>query len=95
MTEVSVHPRARNCDPSTSHEAADAVQRLARSQIIKIHAALGIGPQGAEQIGDRVGLQAYEVRKRLPELERQCLAVATSVTRKTRTGRSERVWMAS
>lgn len=47
---------------------------------------------GAEQIGDVTGLQAYQIRKRLPELAEQRLVVPTNQTRLTSCRRNERLW---
>lgn len=49
-------------------------------------------PVGAEQIAESCGLAAYQVRKRLPELQRMGLADVTGDARKTKSGRSERLW---
>ena len=51
------------------------------------------GYSGAEEIGDRIGLDAYAVRKRLPELQDAGLVAPMPLKRKTRTGRWERVWV--
>jgi len=91
--------RARNTDPITSHGAASMVTQFADdhySRILKalsiVRAFYGTGKAGAEQIADQAGLQAYQVRKRLPELAKQGEVRATNETRKTACGRSERLW---
>lgn len=85
---------ARASDPETSHQAAARVSEFAGAQRIRILAALRDGLKlGAEQIADSIGLAAYEVRKRLPELQAQGLAKPTDDTRTTRGGRLERVWV--
>lgn len=83
---------ARNTDPSTSHEAADRVGEFRADHQSRILAALVRGELGAEQIGSEVGLDAYAVRKRLAELKSLLMVETTGDTRRTSTGRSERVW---
>jgi hypothetical protein len=57
-----------------------------------------LGDLGAEQIAEHlvnhVDIDAYQVRKRLPELQRVGLACPTDKTRTTKTGRYERIWTA-
>lgn len=86
---------ARRTDPATSHEAASRVHEFAPSQHQQIIAILKAnGPLTPEQIGDKMAIDAYAVRKRLPELERIGLATTTGEVKKTRSGRSQRVWEA-
>jgi len=88
--------RARATDPLTSHEAADRVDEFAGAHQERVLQALRLlGFAGAEQIGELVGMPAYAVRKRLSELQRDGLADVTGETRKTASGRSERVWRAA
>lgn len=47
-------------------------------------------PMGAEQIADVCGIDAYRVRKRLPEMSVE-VEVAPG-RRRTRSGRMERLW---
>lgn len=49
------------------------------------------GPMGAEQIADVCGIDAYRVRKRLPEMT-DTVELAPGQTRRTRSGRLERLW---
>jgi predicted ArsR family transcriptional regulator len=84
--------RARKLDPATSHEAASRVGEFSQDHQTRIMAALTFGELGAEQIGTEVGLDAYAVRKRLAELAAMHLAEPTGETRRTSTGRSERIW---
>lgn len=91
--------RARNTDPITSQAAAGMVTQFADdhySRILKalrvVRAFFGTGKAGAEQIADHAGLQAYQVRKRLPELAKMGEVRATNETRKTASWRSERLW---
>lgn len=84
--------RARKLDPATSHEAAGRVHEFSGDHQSRVLAALMFGELGAEQIARATGLDAYSVRKRLPELEAMKLAQPTGDTRRTSTGRSERIW---
>lgn len=92
----AVPPRARNSDPMTSQAAAARVGEFAADHCSRILACLREhGQMGAEEIGDRIGLDAYAVRKRLPELEREGkVASVCDLQRRTRSGRWERVWRA-
>ncbi len=87
--------RTRKTDPQTSKEAAARVEEFAPSQHQTIIALLKeYGKQTPEQIAAHMGIDAYAVRKRLPELQRQGLALPTGETAKTASGRSQRVWIA-
>jgi predicted ArsR family transcriptional regulator len=86
-------PAARKLDPQTSHDAAKSMEKAAtlhRAQVLNCLRA--IRRAGAEEIGDLIGMDAYAVRKRLPELEDARLAKPTDESRTTRSGRSERIW---
>lgn len=86
-------PRVRRTDPGTSHEAAVMAGDLAKTQhglIRNLMRATGV-PMGAEQIGEKLGIPAYAIRKRLPELERDG-EVRVVGERKTAGGRTERTW---
>lgn len=88
------HSRRR--DPKTSKDAALSMRQAANAQCAAVLNALRqLGTAGAEQIGARCGLQPYAVRKRLADLEHARLARPTEQTRKTASGRSERVWVAA
>lgn len=84
---------ARRDDPGTSKAAAQAAVPLAMDHQLKVLMAMrAMGrPVGAEEIAERAGLEPYQVRKRLPELARQGMVLATDVLRRTRSGRSERL----
>lgn len=93
------HPSARNCDPLTSHEAADRCRVFAGTHRARILAALEHGPGTAHEIGDRCGLSYVSVDRRMVELGREGLARVVQaggqdLTRKTPTGGSARVWEA-
>lgn len=84
---------ARAQDPIASQEAASLLAGLRETHHQMILAAMEGGrPMGAEQIGDVTGLQAYQIRKRLPELAEQRLVVPTNQTRLTSCRRNERLW---
>lgn len=83
---------ARSSDPATSHHAADMVQQFSASQHRLILEALESGSKGAEQIEAATGIPAYGVRKRTSELLSAHLIELTGTTRRTRSGRMERVW---
>lgn len=87
--------RARRRDPATSQEAAMlAVLFIPEHQRRVLAGLRALGRAGAEQIGQAIGMEPYAVRKRISELERAGLIRDTGATRKTASGRSERVWEA-
>lgn len=104
MTQLSLRlpaPRARRTDPATSKDAAASMRAAATPQCAKVLHVLktwckqGVyAPLGAEQIGFRLGMHAYAVRKRLSELEQAGLIETTGETHRTSTGRNERLWVA-
>lgn len=84
---------ARRTDPATSHEAAARVHEFSDSQQTAIYGALrNYGPMGAEEIADEVAIPAYAIRKRLAELHQLNRIKPTGDTRRTKSGRSERIW---
>ena len=88
----------RASDPITSFEAADRVKEFQADHCTRILAALKrLGQAGAEQIAAMTGMDAYQVRKRLPELQKNGLVQPVEEhhkpeTRVTSTGRRERIW---
>lgn len=87
---------ARNTDPITSLIAADRAVEFAKGHRAAILAALEQhGPMDSESIGRLLGMDAYQVRKRLPELQRAGLAAPTEQTVPTASGRLQRVWRAA
>ena len=83
---------ARHSDPQTSHDAAEFLV-FAASQHQQILECLdAVGELGAEQIAHHIGIQAYQVRKRLPELFRAGLVAVTDKVRTASTGKEERIW---
>lgn len=96
MTHTAHHePRklARLFDPGTSHASALMAGQLVRDHQAVILAALQQASDalGAEQVASWCGLNAYQVRKRLPELQTAGLAEPVG-TRRASTGRLERTW---
>lgn len=86
-------PRARRNDPETSRDAARSMIGPAAEHANRVLSALReLGEAGAEQIGERCGMEPYAVRKRLPELAAVGLCEPTHMTRITRSGRKERIW---
>jgi predicted ArsR family transcriptional regulator len=96
ITLIETKRLARRADPQTSHEAAARVHEFKAGHHIKILTALRrLGQAGAEQVASLAGIDSYAARKRLPELERLgYVRVVDGATRKTSTGRHERVWVA-
>jgi predicted ArsR family transcriptional regulator len=85
--------KSRRLDPQTSHAAGASMKRAATYQAAAVLNCLrAIQEAGPEEIGDLIGMEAYAVRKRLPELQDAGLAEPTEERRKTRSGRSERIW---
>jgi len=87
--------KSRRLDPDTSHAAGDSMKRAATRQGASVLNCLrAIRNAGAEEIAELIGIDAYAVRKRLPELQDAGLADTTGERRTTRSGRSERIWRA-
>ena len=88
-------PLCRASDPITSFEAADRVKEFQASHQKRIVIALLMLEQGgAEEISEITGLEAYQIRKRLAELEKMGVAQPCKQTRLTACGRRERLWVA-
>lgn len=86
-------PLCRASDPITSFVAADRVHEFQQDHCTRILCALKrMGKAGAEQIGAMTGLDAYQIRKRLSDLQKRDLVQPYQQTRKTATGRRERLW---
>ena len=86
---------ARRSDPETSKEAAARVREFAKGQCAQILYVLKDGgPAGAEQIAAVTKIEPYAVRKRLADLQHAKQAEPTDETRKTSSGRRERLWRA-
>jgi predicted ArsR family transcriptional regulator len=88
-------PLCRASDPITSFMAADRVHEFQQDHCTRILAALKrMGQAGAEQIAALTSLDAYQVRKRLSDLQKRDLVQPYQKTRRTSTGRQERLWIA-
>lgn len=86
-------PLCRASDPATSFMAADRVHEFQADHCTRILSALRrMGQAGAEQIAAMTGMDAYQVRKRLSDLQKRDLVQPYQQTRKTATGRHERLW---
>ena len=65
-------PRARNTDPETSHEAAEAIKasgELGRQQLAVLEAVRRWPGLTSLELGARMKLDRWAVARRLPELE--------------------------
>jgi len=86
-------PAARRADPQTSHDAAEQAKELmARHHRVILATLQEHGPLGKDGIAARSGLTAYQVSKRLTELERQARIEPTGRIVKSIAGRGEREW---
>ena len=83
---------ARKTDPATSKDAAKRAAQFAPTHQGKIMEVLRKGKASPEEIAQQIGIDAYQVRKRLPELERAGLICVTGETVPTISGRTQRVW---
>jgi predicted HTH transcriptional regulator len=66
--------RARNSDPSSSHDAAAHVAKkgVARRQCETVLAALKVRPgRTSNELANEAGLDRYVVARRLPELKKR------------------------
>lgn len=94
MFDMIISP-CRASDPVTSFEAADRVNEFRASHHKRIVVALlMLEEAGAEQIAELTGLEAYQIRKRLSELEKMGVTRPCKQTRLTACGRRERLWVA-
>jgi len=86
--------RARRQDPATSHAAAASVRGFAIGHCARILAYLSVVSHGATfcEIAAATWLEGQQVNKRLPELERAGLVIATEHTRPGPSGRQCRGW---
>ena len=86
--------RTRAADPDTSYNAAVSMRSAASVHCSLILNALRtMGPASASQLAARTGLTQVQICRRTPVLEAAGLAMPTEQTRKTASGRTERVWM--
>lgn len=85
---------ARTDDPETSHEAAGRAAGFVWSHKARILLSIGRRPAGASWIAYDLGFEVGQVNKRLADL-RADGAAFTSGSIESRSGRRERVWMAT
>ncbi len=93
-------PRARNTDPTTSHEAAAsvAIDTLTRTQGLILEALRAHGPLTDEQLCQRIAeverkpVSVSGIRTRRSELVTAGRVVDTGERRQTATGRQAIVW---
>jgi hypothetical protein len=93
-------PRARNTDPTTSHQAAAsvAIDTLTRTQALILEALRAHGPLTDEQLCHRIAeverkpVSVSGIRTRRSELVTAGRVVDTGERRQTTTGRQAIVW---
>jgi len=91
--DLPIFGRARNSDPITSYEAADAAKDLASKHFSMIVDCLQAhGALGKDGIAQRSGLDSNQVARRLNELSKMDLIELTGRTVKSKSGRNEREW---
>jgi predicted transcriptional regulator len=91
--DLPIFGRARNSDPITSYEAADAAKDLASKHFSMIVDCLQAhGALGKDGIAQRSGLDSNQVARRLNELSKMDLIELTGHTVKSKSGRNEREW---
>ena len=91
--DLPIFCRARNSDPITSYEAADAAKDLASKHFSMIVDCLQAhGALGKDGIAQRSGLDSNQVARRLNELSKMDLIELTGRTVKSKSGRNEREW---
>ena len=95
MSAYTPHTSARATDPHTSHQAAYAAASFAGTHCKQILDALKAhGPLNPEQIAAMVGMDGYQCRKRLSDLQKIGKAEPTGELARTKSGRSQRIWRA-
>lgn len=90
----AVRPRARACDPQTSHDAAARAVGLKEAHERLIFAYLCARPGGGtkDEIAAGTGLDATAVARRMKGLCETAGVYGSGDTRKTPTGRAATVW---
>lgn len=83
---------ARASDPGTSKAAAARVKEFGADFCSIILDELRNGSGTYEELAQRTGLRPDQVWRRLPDLEKRGLAVATGDERRGSAGRNQRVW---
>lgn len=85
--------RARTMDPTTSHQAAEEIKKVAPQHMELIHNCLHEhGPLGKDGIARHTGLNGNQIARRLPEMQRIGLVKETGFTVPSDAGRQEREW---
>jgi len=91
--DLPIFGRARNSDPITSYEAADAAKDLASKHFSMIVDCLQAhGALGKDGIAQHSGLDSNQVARRLNELSKMDFIELTGRTVKSKSGRNEREW---
>ena len=91
--DLPIFGRARNSDPITSYEAADAAKNLASKHFsIIVDCLQAHGALGKDGIAQYSGLDSNQVARRLNELSNMDLIELTGRTVKSKSGRNEREW---
>ena len=91
--DLPIFGRARNSDPITSYEAADAAKDLASKHFSMIVDCLQThGALGKDGTAQRNGLDSNQVARRLNKLSKMDLIELTGQTVKSKSGRNEREW---
>ncbi len=85
-------PRARASDPQTSVDAAVSMDATEHRRLILL--ALKAGDGNYTEVAARTGLDRHAVGRRLRELQREGLIVATGEHRLTPSNRRAMVWRA-
>ena len=84
-------PRVRKTDPITSFESADNAENFADKHKALILAAL-TEPLGKDGIARKTGLNANQISRRLPELQKLGKVELTGRKVKSDAGLNEREW---
>lgn len=79
-------------EPTTSKDAAKAIEPKARGLRGMCLAAIEKQPGTPDEIADRLGLTVLSVRPRITELKELGLIEQTGVRRKNASGRDAHVW---
>ena len=91
-TDLEDLPLFRRTDPATSRIAAAEAKSFRRGHHLVILGALRTAPGGASAIGERCGLLAHQVGKRLNELAKTGQIVETGRMVASASGGREREW---
>ena len=92
LDDLPLFAACRRNDPITSRLAARMAGGLVADHHRRILDALAAGPAGKTEIGGRSGLTEQQVARRMHELARGGLVLATGKTVRSASGRPEREW---